>query len=80
MEVVYTRVQDPVGFKSIMYQQPRIGMGEKFQYSLQLLYVLVLSPFLFQKQQETCPKDMQVNNHTEIIFYNSNHTVFYHLN
>lgn len=78
MEVVYTRVQDPVGFKAVMYQQSR--MVEQFEYSLQLLCVLFLSPFLLQKQQETCPKDIQVSNRTGIIFYNSNHIVLYHLN
>lgn len=77
--MVCTRMQDPVGFKSMMYQQSRIRMIAKFEYSLQLLCVLFLSLFLLQKQLETCPKDMQVSTHTGIIFYNNNRSVFYHL-
>lgn len=54
-------------------------MSNVFECSLQLLYFLILIPFLLEKQQETCPQNMQVNNCTGIIFYNSNYAIFYHL-
>lgn len=71
-------VQDPVVLKSMMYQFEDKNEYKMYEHLLQLLHFLILIPFLLQRQ-ETHPKNMHFNDHTVIMFYNSNYTLFYHL-
>lgn len=82
IEAVDIKVQNPVVFKSVMYPHLFEDKNESKTYlsaHCNCFIFYFFMPFLLQKQQKTCPKNMQVNDRTGIIFYNSNYTIFYHL-